>query len=668
MSTDEHPKLRVGGRTISLVPQSHVEHWTYERAVFQLAAFADHWVGREALLRLSDSLFGPDDDIERAIAYLAMELERGRLVAVRLPDPHRGMSPLPRETLDWDDVPMLSDLLPRGCGERPRSIDEPEPRPLPTELPAVVPSAVEPDADNEGEVEHFVGFIVVDPDGANIAGSYRITIGAEVHTGELGGAEIRVSTLLAEHGAVLEVWPSGYVRRSRAVDELATRAGDFEVDVTDQLGPLTLACDRVTRIVVRVPKATVFTLPAYALDLEVFRPGWLWFDSTAGEGTSGLGCLAQILAYAHANPERYVLAVGHTDTSGTKSHNRGVAERRAAHLSALLRADVEGWIASCEADGVLADVAAHMQWAARRFGWACDAGIVEHRSDAFDAALGVWRERAAELTGIAIDPDAPRGADDWRVAYALLDLALAEELGVDLPTLAAIRTQLQWCSPAIIGAGELWPREMVGKDGVTSSVNRRTEIMFANVAEIPGGVGDPAGASLFGEVARLWLDYIDPERRAALPLGLVSTDGIAVPGAAFKIVSAQGRVRYGALGPAGETIVADVAAGDFAVHWIDPDRIAGAIWIERCSRALAARDFAVMGQFLALGPALVQLVVQRWADERGGGDLASLPDAIRAAAGGDASALSIELMLDRQGFAGRTRFELLPAHEIEGAS
>lgn len=54
-----------------------------------------------------------------------------------------------------------------------------------------------------------------------------------------------------------------------------------------------------------------------------------------------------------------------------------------------------------------------------------------------------------------------------------------------------------------------------------------------------------------------------------------------------------------------------------------------------------------MRQFLALGPALVQLVVQRWADERGVGDLASLPDALRAAAQGDASLTPTEADLDQ---------------------
>jgi len=69
-------------------------------------------------------------------------------------------------------------------------------------------------------------------------------------------------------------------------------------------------------VLVRVPKATVFTVPAYALDLEVFRPGWLWFDHDSAEGITGLGCVAQALDYARAHPDSAPTAELLTEAAG----------------------------------------------------------------------------------------------------------------------------------------------------------------------------------------------------------------------------------------------------------------------------------------------------------------------------------------------------------------
>lgn len=642
---DDILRLRIAGREILLVPASAIEQWNEEHARRQLLDAAQDWPTRDAILQLSDDLLGDGTDPARAIEHLAHELELGRLVAVRIPTPAGRVSSLGEAPADWDELPRLSDLSPSHAeGGEPWTREPPRP-PATTDVPEI--------PETPASSTHFVAFEVVDQDGAALAGTYLTSQLSDALANSPTRVEGPSESLPRDVG--LEI--AGYQSPRRSAPSLAMRtpAADHDVELAALEGVLALELDRLNTIVVRVPKATVFTLPAYSLDLEVFRPGWLWFDADASEGVSGIGCLAQILDYARAHPERHVLTVGHTDTSGTKSHNRDVSDRRAQHLAALLRADVDAWVASCVADGVLADLAAHMQWAARRFGWACDAGIVAKQSAAFDAALAQWRSGGAELTGISIDPEASPSADDWRLAYALIDIALAEELDLDLAALAELRAGLLWCAPQTVGAGELWPRELVGKNGVASAVNRRTEVMFATTPELPHA--ESPDESLFGDDALLWLDNIDPEPRAALPLALSSADGIPVASAAFKIVSNGGRVRHGALGPDGETIVDDLVAGDFLVHWTDPDDVVHTVWSERCRLALATNDLAMLRRFVMLTPALVRAAAQRWSTRFADGDPQTLAITIRVAVADTEHALAFDYLLDRAGFPGDVHFE-----------
>lgn len=161
----EPSSIRVRGRRVSFFPARDVEAWSRERALDHLRAVASHWAGRDALLRLSDALFGPDEDIARAIAFLSERFECGRLIALRLRDEGlERMAPSPLAAIDWDNLPMLSDLiltpdwgvdaptrqrLPEaGPDAGAPSAPSPDPSaPASKQRPAVAPS--EPDAHTE---------------------------------------------------------------------------------------------------------------------------------------------------------------------------------------------------------------------------------------------------------------------------------------------------------------------------------------------------------------------------------------------------------------------------------------------------------------------------------------------------------------------------------------
>ena len=647
-----HAKFSLGtGTQYLLVHQSAARRLDEDEARRMLRqACEDRWNAHSVLELARRHAFDQVDDLEAAIAIVARLLASQALVCVTL-EPELGTSLVPairgERSDSWDRIPYLHELGSRSDpAPRPPAPPRREPAPSPTPPPSPpVP------------LETYVAFDVVDQDGARIRGRYRWTIDAAAREGDLTAASIRVEPVAQTATVHLTLTPTGYLASSRAAPPSNPPAESTSLAIAAELGPLSLPVGTTTTIVVQVPKATVFTVPAYELDLEVFRPGWLWFDEARNQGTSGLGCVAQVLAFGRAHPERYVLVVGHTDTTGSKAHNRGVAQRRAEHLAALLRADVDAWVASCEADGELADLAAHVQWAASRFGWACDGGVPSTLTTALRDALAEYRRRAAELVGIHVDPEREPCSDDWRLAYALFDVALAEELDLDLAALAALRAGLRWCEPAMIGAGELWPRALVGKDGKKSAVNRRTEVLFATVAEIPGGAGDPVGDSLYGDDAWLWLDYIDPEFRAVLPLSLVSTDGHAVPRTPFKIVSDAGRVRYGLLGPDGKAVLDDVAAGEFRVHYLDHDDVTTKVWAARFDAAQRDADTATIRRLLGLPAELVRAIAVEYGTRFAGGDPDALVQRARSSSSGGPDEVVVDFLLALAGFTGEVEYD-----------
>lgn len=113
------PKLRLGGRTIRLVPAVDVVTWDVDAARHALREAAREWPGRDAVLQLSDATLGPDDDLGGAIEHLARMFDRGQVLAVRLRETTVGVPHLGGDAWDgdaWDSAPLLSDLLPRDGG------------------------------------------------------------------------------------------------------------------------------------------------------------------------------------------------------------------------------------------------------------------------------------------------------------------------------------------------------------------------------------------------------------------------------------------------------------------------------------------------------------------------------------------------------------------------
>lgn len=137
----EHRTLRIGGRTVLLVSGTSVEQWSQEHARARLQSIATEWPGREALLRLSDEMLGPDDDIDRAIEHLVRMMDHGALLALRLPV-ESSIGHGRASDADWD-APKLSELRRERDPDRARDdrgrADPRVPR-SPSDRPGTAPS------------------------------------------------------------------------------------------------------------------------------------------------------------------------------------------------------------------------------------------------------------------------------------------------------------------------------------------------------------------------------------------------------------------------------------------------------------------------------------------------------------------------------------------------
>jgi len=358
-----------------------------------------------------------------------------------------------------------------------------------------------------------------------------------------------------------------------------------------RIEPLGTSVSLVTQrhhVLVVMTKATVMTVPSYRVGAALFGPGDLEFDEETNQAVTGIGCIAQILAFMRRYPERTVLVVGHTDASGKNEDNDRLAQRRAKAILSLLRGDEEAWVTSC-AGAKVEDFEEILRWTARRLGWPTDPGNAPTDGERSQATES-YRERAREELGIDVQgsTDAPQ-RDDWRVAFAMFQRVWADELGVELEALQSLQSEIKFCEPNVLAVGERWPRHTA--DGTTEDVprNRRVEVLFfARPESVPSLAED--GSNLYGDEPEVWLEYVDPAPRVHLPVRLVSEAGHPIPDVRVEFASDTGAERRAILDEEGFALLYDVPAGPFSLDYPDHEEIEAKAWAVDARAALLASD------------------------------------------------------------------------------
>lgn len=173
-------KLRLGDRTVWIVRPGDVVSWSRDQASSLLREVARAWPDRATLVRLSEQMLGPDDDRDGALVFLADALDRGRLLAVRLPDAGAGLSTAGADA--WEDAPLLSDL---GTDDDDDERTAARTTPVDPWDPIDGGDAVDPAAT-------FVAFAVFDQHGKPLGGRAQCKIDAAQHASALAGNTIDI--------------------------------------------------------------------------------------------------------------------------------------------------------------------------------------------------------------------------------------------------------------------------------------------------------------------------------------------------------------------------------------------------------------------------------------------------------------------------------------------
>lgn len=298
-------RLRMSGRfgDVTLVPRMAVLQLEEEDALRFLARLDDPGCAAAVRALVRDHL-GEDVSSEHAIAVVARMLARGELIAIELDDDASGGMPPSAAEQDWDEIPSLSELLPRQP----------------------------PDSPPPSSPRRTIDVEVVDYTGIPFAGA---TLQARYADSTLE------TVVLDEHGrwhrsdlsaasAVTLVLPEGLElafdgRREKPRDAAASNSAELHV-ARGAASTLALATDRSHRIVVDPPVAQpTMSMPAslFPSDSAFPLPGIVHLVTFAQELVDG-------------DPDARIGLFGHADTTGDADANKQLAERRAAAAYALL--------------------------------------------------------------------------------------------------------------------------------------------------------------------------------------------------------------------------------------------------------------------------------------------------------------------------------------------
>ena len=361
-------------------------------------------------------------------------------------------------------------------------------------------------------------------------------------------------------------------------------------------------------LIITVPPKQVAALEVedgmFRLDSAVVLPEAETPSDSEHEALTATGVFAAALAFAAANASKRALVAGHTDTSGTESHNQPLSEERAACVRVCLEgnadpANRDRFSALCDARHKIADEKQILSWAATQFGFDSGPGSIDDNAATAVEPTKRFQQAYNDNRGALGVPDADElevdgtfGPLTWKAVFDCYEAALAEEVSTSdaidaqLADLAELRQKLAFIDVTHKdqGFGEHFPIDEVGRDDFRSQANRRAEILFFDH-------GDEPDLSLPPEESEIYLPgnyeraVIDPEDSAEfLELRVCDRAGDPIPGSRVTVSVAQqqqtkiarpdGRVRF--FLPAGKSTA--------FVEWTDPD---GANGPERFTQELA---------------------------------------------------------------------------------
>ncbi len=209
---------------------------------------------------------------------------------------------------------------------------------------------------------------------------------------------------------------------------------------------------------------------------------------------------ALALIFADTKRDHRLLIAGHTDTRAPDSFNQPLSEERAENSLAVLEGNRARFVELSEARNKVGDHKQILRFLTEQLAFDCDPSQIDDNAFTAVAAVKQFQEqynarRAAlgvpDATEIGVDGSV--GPETWGAFFDCYEAFLAGQVSSasDVPgqleDLKELRTSLAFVDDEkkTLGFGERFPEERPGVDNVASATNRRVELLFFPVDDVP---------------------------------------------------------------------------------------------------------------------------------------------------------------------------------------
>ncbi len=217
--------------------------------------------------------------------------------------------------------------------------------------------------------------------------------------------------------------------------------------------------------------------------------------------------LARAFRFLAQNPHKLVCLAGHTDKSGSSSHNDKLSEDRALSVALYLKAGARAeWAEHAFKNAQADDYQQALTLAHLVRGYYCNPrGIDGDFGDKSKQALKSFKlAYNADFAG-SLKVDDQRREEDWLAFYDIYDGVLAPCLGLTPEQLALERERVVLTEPAVLGCGERFPLGDAGDPDAPPAQyaprDRRVDILFLDADDRADLRAQPPGDAIYGKGA-----------------------------------------------------------------------------------------------------------------------------------------------------------------------
>ncbi|MGL1902650.1 MAG: hypothetical protein OCC49_10970 [Fibrobacterales bacterium] len=362
----------------------------------------------------------------------------------------------------------------------------------------------EEEEEAQGQLVDLSNLDFIDPENATIDGNIEVSVEVEYLT-ERTPLEITFTpeaTFEGSSEAGVPVTSTVSDRVAQATVKLALHHGYYEkkeksADDTVEYSVKAICSADDTEVVA----VSTIKLPGKPLSIDCIEVIDQVFNlNSAIPVVDDKGTLVSILStcFKHLDewPDKELMILGHTDTSGEPQPNFDLSEKRAQSIKALLSNDAELWKGMAKAQSDVVDYQQIVKGLDILKGWGCDPGTVDGvDGSATQKGLKAFQSAYNENFDGSLAVDGNIGPNSWA---ALLDVIYQTALEQSEIKPSRIKPRFH-AEYGVYPCGESFPVDQTGMDGLQSASNRRVEIHMSdrpNPPKLPEPIPEMAVADI----------------------------------------------------------------------------------------------------------------------------------------------------------------------------